>query len=162
MEDSKECVIDGLLSRTMIGMRGEAMMLNNSSRLPSRRPSCRPFALVLVRREGKSGERSELVHQIEASVNQSPTRRRHRASQHRRVGSLSLRVTLRKNLMQYFRYFSAAVNKLTSLDTLLANPTQTSRSHPVAVIRHVKLCDKHPDRDSEVSKNSRNVSITSA
>lgn len=50
------------------------MMLNNFSRFPSRRPCCKQFALLLVGREGKS----ELVHQMEASVNhraaKSPTR----------------------------------------------------------------------------------------
>jgi hypothetical protein len=70
MEDSKDCMNDGLLSKTMIGMRGKAkVLLTYSSRFPSRRPSCRSFALVLVGKEGKVGEQSELVRKNEASVN---------------------------------------------------------------------------------------------
>ena len=74
MEDSKEYVNDGLLSKTMTGVRGKAMVLTYSSRLPSRRPCCRSFALVLVGKEGKVGEQSELVHKTRrASITEQLT-----------------------------------------------------------------------------------------
>jgi hypothetical protein len=46
-----------------------------------------------------------------------------------------------------------AVNEY-SLNTLLANPTQTSWS------TLVKFCDEHPDQGSDVSEDSGNVSVT--
>lgn len=95
MEGSKDCMNDDLLSKTMIGTREEAMVLSYSSRFPSRRLSCRSFALVLVGREGKLGEQSELVHKTRrASITEQQTDRPGDVItlQHRRVGSLLFRV----------------------------------------------------------------------
>lgn len=138
MEDSKECVIDGFLSTTMIGTRGEAMMLNNSSRFPSRRPSCRPFVPFLVGREGKSGERSELVHQMEASVNhraKSSTRRRHCAP------TSASRVIIAPGHPQKKILIPAIFPRLSTstVSTLYWQIQLTSCSTLVAVMRHVQI-----------------------
>jgi len=157
MEGSKACVIDGLLSRTMIGTRGEAMMLNNSSRLPSRRPCCRPFALLLVGREGEVRERSELVHQMEASVNhraaKSPTRLRHCAS------TSASRVIIAPGQLPkleiFFRYFRVESRHSIGKIQLRILAPRWSLSLYMS-----KFCGERPDRGSEASEDSRNVSVT--
>ena len=161
MEGSKACVIDGLLSRTMIGTRGEAMMLNNSSRLPSRRPCCRPFALLLVGREGEVRERSELVHQMEASVNhraaKSPTRLRHCAS------TSASRVIIAPghppNLIEYFSAISGC-QRVESRHSIGKIQLRLLAPRWSLSLYMFKFCGEHPDRGSEASEDSRNVSVT--
>src|SRR5271156_2515600 len=133
MEDSKECTIDGLLSRTMIGTRGEAMMLNNSSRFPSRRPCCRPFALLLVGWEGEVrrviGARASNGGERQSQGSKEPDpatslRFNIGESGHYRSGS-----TPKEKLFDSAIFPLSPVVKKYSLDTLLANPTQTFLLH---------------------------------
>src|SRR4051812_42439261 len=74
MEDSKKCANDGLLSKAMIGTRREAKMLNNSSRFPSRRPSCRSFALF-SRSEGGEVARAFGIRASHRGERQSQSRK---------------------------------------------------------------------------------------